>query len=398
MRISKLLLIAIVGIGLSANFACERPESVETTPPPPNPHYTAEEIAVLQEHLDLPSQPFPYSFNPAPHMGTVGTAEISVARATLGRVLFYDKALSKDQTVSCASCHQQSLAFADDKAFSDGIENRKTARNSIGMGSFASVAMYYNTSLTAGNNLFWDGRAHSFVEQMEQTITNPAEMGMSLVDIIDRIEDQPYYEILFRKAFDSGDINVDHMMQALGDFMFAINSTNTRLDEALNLEGVAPNIDYDKYFSRFNNMENQGKALFLEHCMSCHESTITPPNFIVFEHANNGLAVEYVDKGVGAVSGKPSENGSFKIPSLRNIELTGPYMHDGRFETLEEVIDFYSTGIKEHPNLDHRLKKNGQAKKMNFTAEDKAALLAFLKTMTDYQMITEEKFADPFLQ
>ena len=380
---------------LIMSIACNRPDSIEANPPEVIPHYTAKEVATLQQYLNLPAQPFAYSFAPPPHMGTTATTEIDVAKATLGRVLFYDKALSADFSTSCASCHQQSLAFADDKAFSEGIQNRITSRNSIGLGSFVSVALYYPSS----SNLFWDGRAHSFIEQMEETIANPNEMGMSMDAIIERLEEQPYYEILFKKAYNNSDkITAQRMMEAIAEFMFSIKSVNSKLDKALNFGGFTPTSDFSLDLQLLSAQENRGKKLFADNCYSCHRSSITFPSTSQLEHANNGLDMTYTDEGIGGVNSFGPHIGSFKIPSLRNIELTGPYMHVGRFETLEDVLDFYSNDIQNHENLDPRLKRHNEPIRFQFSEEDKADLLAFLKTLTDPTLLEDEKFSDPFFE
>ncbi|MBX2872114.1 MAG: c-type cytochrome [Saprospiraceae bacterium] len=359
--------------------------------------YTDAEYEVLARTLNLPRERADYSVKLPLHMARQGAAApvVSSAKATLGAVLFYDTKLSANNTVSCASCHKQSLAFSDDVALSKGFNGELTKRNSLALGSAPNFEVSYNgtsfSSQTAA--FFWDERAHSIQEQSILTLQDDIEMGMDLDELKNRLESIPYYNILFTKAFGSGAVTPDRVTDALQQFINGFISGSSRFDEGLNRSTSDPFAN----FAEFTAQENLGKTLFNTNCSSCHGADFTS---VVETVANNGLEMEYADQGIGARTRLDFDNGKFKVPFLRNIALTGPYMHDGRFATLKEVIDHYSEGIQAHENLDIRLRtgfeQNGEPLKMNFNEEEKAALVAFLHTLTDYQFIQDERFADPF--
>ena len=316
--------------------------------------------------------------------------------ATLGRVMFYDKNLSDDRAISCASCHQQSLAFADDAALSDGVNNRKTARNSLALGSVFNFAEYYGSPNDNRIPFFWDNRAVSVQEQSRQTLANPDEMNMEMHQVVDRVKEQDYYKILIREAFGDSEVTEDRVLDAISEFVNSMSTYESKYDKELdkhydnnfNLNNVG-----SVNFSGFTAQENLGKNIYVNQCGSCHGRVNGFPGQI---SANNGLDMDYDDNGISGITNSGADEGLFKVPTLRNIALTGPYMHDGRFATLEEVIDHYSSGIQDHPNLDPLLKSGGQPKKFNFTAEEKEALIVFLNTFTDQNMLVDERYSDPF--
>lgn len=359
--------------------------------------YTDDEYEVLTRTLKLPRERANYGVELPAHMRRQGATapQVSSAKATLGAVLFYDTKLSKNNTVSCASCHKQSIAFSDDVALSKGFNGELTKRNSLALGSAPNFEVSYRgqTSVLASTaGFFWDERAHTIQEQSILTLQDDIEMGMDLDELTDRLENIAYYNILFTKAFGSGKVTPNRVTEALQHFINGFISGSSRFDEGLNKA-----TDPFARFAEFTAQENLGKTLYNTHCSGCHSADLTTAVATV---ANNGLDMEYADQGVGARSTYDFDNGKFKVPFLRNIALTGPYMHDGRFATLDEVIDHYSEGIKNHPNLDTRLKKEGGVEdeplRLNFNTEEKAALIAFLHTLTDHQFIQDERFADPF--
>lgn len=359
--------------------------------------YTDGEYEVLSRTLNLPRERANYGVKLPRHMARLGATApvVNSAKATLGAVLFYDTKLSDNNTVSCASCHKQSLAFSDDVALSKGFKGELTKRNSLALGSAPNFEVSYRgetSALATTAGFFWDERAHSIQEQSMMTLQDDIEMGMNLDELTERLENIAYYNILFTKAFGSGKVTPNRVTEALQHFINGFISGNSRFDEGLNQTG-----NPFAQFAEFTAQENLGKALYNTNCSGCHSADFTIAAETV---ANNGLDLEYADQGLGARSSYDFDNGKFKVPFLRNIALTGPYMHDGRFATLEEVIDHYSDGIKDHPNLDNRLKKYGgmedEPVRMHFSEEEKAALLAFLHTLTDYQFIQDERYADPF--
>ncbi len=305
--------------------------------------------------------------------------------ATLGRSLFYDKRLSVNQTISCSSCHQAASGFSDPRKFSVGFEGGLTGRNSMGL----TNARWYQRE-----NFFWDERAATLEDQVLQPIQNSVEMGMTLPGLVARLSAEPYYTTLFTNAFGTSTVTSDRISKALAQFVRSIISTNSRFDA-----GRAPGVN----FTNLTAQENEGRNIFntptLGNCAACHgtDNFVPGPNI-----NNNGLENPYIDKGVGGLTNLPQDEGLFKVPSLRNIELTAPYMHDGRFATLEEVVEFYNSGVVNHPNLSPPLRNPpnapnpGQPRRLNLTVAQKAALLAFMKTITDTSVTTDPKFQDPF--
>jgi cytochrome c peroxidase len=312
---------------------------------------------------------------------------INNSKATLGRVLFYDAKMSVNNTVACGSCHLQSKAFSDVADVSSGFQGVKTTRNSM------SIA---NPLLT--NNLFWDSRSRSLQDMALKPVQNHVEMGMEdLSFLAKKLNSTTYYPALFKKAFGDEVITSTKINEALTQFLSSMVTHNSKFDEGAK-----------KQFSNFSNIELVGKDLFMSERLSCTKCH-TGANFSLgddkrFDNpyggggggstsangtANVGLDMFYKDNGSG--------NGKFKIPSLRNIELTAPYMHDGRFKTLEQVVEHYNNGIQAHPNLDGNLKNaNGEPRKLNLSPIEKTALVAFLKTLSDPTYTSDVKYSDPF--
>ena len=363
-------------------------------------YYDAQDYALLSQYLNLPEKPDNYQSQLPTHLTASGLAPrpVDQDKAILGRVLFYDKNLSADKTISCASCHKQELAFADNAKVSKGVFGRVGERNSIALGSVLNFSAYYGTDLfgSAGIPFFWDNRANTASEQNIASMTNPKEMDMSHSAIVSAVQTQPYYEPLFRMAFGSGEVTSDRVSQAIAEFVNAIGSYNSKFDhEAEKTIGynVYGNSEYLK-FDGFTSAENHGKQLYLENCASCHSPLQgRPPKM----KANNGLDALTADAGVGGITYLEQDMGMFKVPLLRNIALTAPYMHDGRFATLEEVVEHYNSGIQNHPNLSPELRFGGNIpKKMNLSDTDKKDLIAFLKTLTDEGLLADVRFSDPF--
>lgn len=357
-------------------------------------HYTPEELQTLQQYLNLPAFRDDYAITLTDHLKNRGaiTPIINDAKATLGRVLFYDTKLSLTEETSCESCHKQNLAFSDDVAFSEGINGQVTKRNSLPLASVANFSSSYSggSSFTGPVGFFWDERAHSISSQSELTIQDDIEMGMDLDDLSVKLANVDYYKILSRKAYGDDIIDKTRILSAIEEFVNSFVSTNSRFDEGLDFTN-----EVHAQFPNFTVQENQGKTLFLNNCASCHAGDMSTPTG--FNVANNGLDLEYEDQGMGENTQNPNHMGVFKVPFLRNVELTAPYMHDGRFATLEEVIDHYSTGIQDHENLFSQLRDlSGSPKRFNFTDEEKAALVAFLKTVTDDSFAQDVRYSDPF--
>ncbi len=302
--------------------------------------------------------------------------ELSNEAIALGRVLFYDQRLSDDNTISCASCHQQANAFSSDVAFSEGIDGQLTPRNSMSL-----------VNLRWNRFLFWDQRESSLDSQVLQPIVHPEEMNSDLAQLIIELSQIEGYPALFESAFDSPEITEEGISSALAQFIRAITSFDTKYDEGRL-------IDYTNYSSA----ELRGKDVFFNNrCNQCHTGQSF---FQAGDPRNNGLDSDPVDLGFYNVSGNENDIGKFKTMTLRNIEYTAPYMHDGRFKTLMEVVEFYNSGVQAHPNLDDRLTEEieigGTPIRLNFTQQQKEDLVAFLGTLSDESLLNDEKFSNPF--
>jgi cytochrome c peroxidase len=322
----------------------------------------------------LPATPANYAvFNLPAHLltsaiqlqnNTPATNPVTNIGATLGRVLFYDRRLSRNNQVACASCHHQEQGFADPRPLSIGFAGASTRRNAMGLTS----ARYY----TRGKFL-WDERGATLEQQVLFPIQDTVEMGLTLPELTVKLAAESYYRELFASAFGDPAITSERIGLALAQFIRSLVSSSTKFDV-----GVATN------FSNLTAAENRGRVLF-KSCSVCHTSN----NFVLSSPTNNGLEFPFVDLGLGGVTGLATDNGKFKAPSLRNIALTAPYMHDGRFATLEEVVQFYSTGVVTNPNL-------GRLSRLNLTSTEISDLVAFLNTLTDTALTSDPRFADPF--
>ncbi|HAA12818.1 MAG TPA: cytochrome-c peroxidase [Cytophagales bacterium] len=349
-----------------------------------------EEVLVLeQEGLNLPEAPYNYSdytlprhfnANDVQEADNGDNAPISDWGATLGRALFYDTELSQNRTISCASCHQQSAGFSDPARFSVGFEGGLTARNSMGL----SNARYYERG-----HFFWDERAEDLEEQVLMPIQDGIEMGLTLAELVDRLEADASYSVLFEHAYGSSDITTARIADALSQFVRSIVSYQAPYDEG-RAQVQRPNDPFPNYTQE----QNLGKSIFFGRgrCDNCHDTDL----FIMERPRNIGLNMVYADQGLGAVTGDADDNGKFKVPSLRNVALTAPYMHDGRFASLAEVVNHYNSGIQPHPNLDNQLEQNGRPRRLNLDQQERRALVAFLETLTDPVLLEDEKFSDPF--
>lgn len=350
-------------------------------------HYTTEEYDVLKRNLNLPEGTYDYSI--VTNIPIPRDKDLPFHKATLGRVLFYDKMLSADESTSCASCHKQELAFADDKPFSEGLQGKIGTRNSLPLGNTIGFVRYYGTDLQIPSGSFsWDESQPSINSQSKAAIENPVEMGHDMWELVQTVNEQEYYNILFKKVYGNKTATEAKILDALTEFVNSFSSRESPFDKAVEQAGSP----YGS-LALLTDSEDNGRELFNTNCGNCHDVN---HNAIIMTAANNGLDLVYEDKGMGENGNSSFLDGVFKVPSLRNIELTGPYMHDGRFETLEEVIDHYSDGIQNHKNLSQFLKNGSSAKKFNFSSTQKSDLVAYLKTLTDQDFITDVKYSDPF--
>ena len=345
----------------------------------------AAQTAVPVRTLRLPDTPDEYANAPLPaHFqgaravdNTPADNPITNHGATLGRVLFYDTALSANGTTSCSSCHQQQHAFADPNRVSRGFDGRFTDRHSMNL----TGLRYYPRA-----RFFWDERSGNLEETVLLPVRSPIEMGADPARLPQTLAALPYYPELFRRSFGEPTITEARIARALAQFLRSLVSYRSRFDE-----GMARARSDEDDFENFTRQENRGKALFGRHCATCHSEAEEAP-FVLLLPSNNGTELDprSADGGFADITLNALDAGRFKSPTLRNVEVAGPYMHNGSLATLEDVVDHYSQNFNRHPNLDVRMRP------LNLTASEKAALVAFLKTLTDRVFLTEPRFSDPF--
>lgn len=286
----------------------------------------------------------------------------------LGRVLFYDPILSADSTISCASCHSQYSAFTHvDHQLSHGINDQIGDRNSPSL-----------MNLAYQDRFMWDGAIHNLDAQALAPMSSEIEMAESLDHVVIKLNRIPAYQDLFKKAFGQSQVTGEHTLKAIGAFMATIESKNSKFDQVLAGK------------TEFTSQESNGYQLFQNNCASCHKE----PLFTTNEFVWNGLTVDSVlnDFGQMRITNDSKDSLHFKIPTLRNVEFSYPYMHDGRFKTLREVLDFYTDDLPSHENhIDNRLQKP-----ISLTDNEKTDLIAFLLTLTDKEFLFNKKYSFPF--
>lgn len=311
----------------------------------------------------------------------------------LGRALFYDTKLAADGTVSCAFCHQQAKAFTDGKALSVGVSGVPLARSAMSLANL----------MWGPRNFFWDGRAESLAHQALQPIQDPDEMGETLEGVLEKLGSSPDYPERFEAAFGTREITPERLAKALASFVRTLVSSNSKYDEYLRGE---VELSEQEMFGRrlFSTHPDAKIGLRGANCGDCHSQFLTGGFDTALDgFTNNGLDTEEeLEEGLAGVTGLAHDRGKFKVPTLRNIALTAPYMHDGRFDTLDEVLDHYNGQIKESSTLDPLMREasNGLREPTDppallLTNEEKEAVIAFLHTLTDYEFISNAKFSDP---
>lgn len=283
----------------------------------------------------------------------------------LGRALFYDPILSRDSTISCGSCHQQFVAFAhSEHRFSHGIDDLIGTRNSPGLFNLAWHPEF-----------MWDGGVNHLEVQPLAPITNPIEMDETIQQVNLKLQRSATYPNRFLKAFGTDSVTTQLVMRAMAQFMGAMVSADSR---------------YDKYRSglaTFDDSEKRGLQLFRSHCEGCHRE----PLLSDFTYRNNGISSQFSsDPGRVTITQLPSDSGKFKVPSLRNVMLTPPYMHDGRFNDIQAVLNHYSQGVLQSNTLDAALPVAG----FQLSTQEKADIVAFLSTLTDYTFTRDRRFSE----
>jgi cytochrome c peroxidase len=365
---------------------------VDSTAPSGQPDWTPVTDVLVIDPTDLPNYASPTL--PAYYVGGVIIREVRIplnnpvtnAGATLGRVLFFDPQLSRTVTTSCASCHHQSLGFGDSAQFSLGFEGvGRTGAHSMRLG---------NARFNESGEYFWDRRAPTLEAQATQPIRDAVEMGFDDAHggfgaLITRLEGLAYYPPLFQLAFGDAAITEDRVQKALAQYVRSILSVNSKWDAAFAQVpvGPGPGLNFLAPLPGFTDEELRGRDLFIRPrpdgglgCQGCH---VAPSFSLADGSGSNGL-----DAG---------ETRIFRAPSLKNLALSQRFMHDGRFTSIEEVVEFYNSGIQAGPALDTRLlEPGGGPQRLNLSVADKAALAAFLRTLTDLSVTTDARFASPF--
>lgn len=305
----------------------------------------------------------------------------------LGRLLFYDPILSSDSTVSCGSCHSPAGSFTDNLALSPGVGKQ--------LGNRSTMAIVNIGFMSKG--FFWDGRSPTLEEQALHPVENPVEMAETWENAEVKLQRHKDYPQLFRKAFGikkTGEITRELATKAIAQFERTLISGNSRFDKKRYQNDPDPFL--------FSDLEVDGLKIYFDdqfsetakgHCAHCHDGG---PLLTSERYENNGITqvnslTDFPDKGLGMVTGKQTDNGKFKAPTLRNIALTAPYMHDGRFNTLEEVIEHYNSGGHFADNV-----LLGSITPLHLTEYDKKALLAFLHTFTDTSFVNNPAFQNPY--
>jgi cytochrome c peroxidase len=327
--------------------------------------------------------PYPLAFGDFPPPPLPDDNKPTVTGVQLGRMLFYEKMLSKDGSQACADCHQQVDAFSDIRQFSIGVAGLPGKRQAMALFNLAWHQ----------NGLFWDGRAATVREQALKPIQDPLEMNETLENVVAKLQGSKTYRDQFVRAFGDDQVTSERVGLALEQFMFSMVSNGSK---------------YDQYLSgqaQLTAEEERGRLLFFsEHdpfgtekgaeCFHCHAGF----NFSNDQYMNNGLDDDagMADEGRFKVTHDAADRGRFKVPSLRNVALTPPYMHDGRFATLEAVIEHYNTGVKSSSTVDELMQFNLQPGGLQLTAQDKADLVAFLKTLSDDAFVRNSSLATPF--
>lgn len=328
--------------------------------------------------LDIPSH-FPQMAIPADN-------PMTVEGVALGRKLFYEKRLSRDNSINCASCHHQEFSFSDPNQFSIGVDNQVGTRQSM-----ALVNMGWQQSF------FWDGRVQTLEEQIFHPVRDPIEMDLDWEEAVARLKSDVEYNNDFYRAFQTLDYDSTHVSKAIAQFLRTMISGKSKYDVMYKIKNDLPLTAYDKTIEPTITVEEWGGFdLFFSltggDCLHCHDGPLAQ----VHVFSNNGMDMQFDDLGRYLATGNPNDMGKFKVPTLRNIELTAPYMHDGRFQTLEEVIMHYSFGVlAESPNIDPMMEFAHQGG-VNLDYDERQLLLVFLKTFTDWEFINNPAFSNPF--
>lgn len=318
----------------------------------------------------------PYGF---PSLTIPVNNPLTVEGVALGKKLFHDKLLSVDNSISCASCHKQEFAFVDNAKFSTGVDGKIGLRNAMPLFNLGWAEMFNPTA----HRFMWDGGNPDLENQVIAPIQNPLEMNQGLSALEQKLRAHPEYPALFKKAFGVDSVTIKYVMYAIAQFERTLISAGSKYDK------------YKQGLVDLTEQELNGLSIFSREekggCFHCHGNDRSP-FFTNYRFHNNGLDSIPTDKGLGAITDIAEDNGKFKVPSLRNLAFTAPYMHDGRFTTLEEVVEFYNSGVKSGLTTDQNLKNHVAQGGLKLTEQDKKDLIAFLNTLNDYEFLVNENF------
>lgn len=363
-------------------FSCTKEVEVKSNEPPP-----LDTTPVFQATpYDLTKlRPIGWSLPPIPEDNPL--TEEGVA---LGRKIFYDPILSANNQMSCASCHALNYALTDNgKRYSMGIDGSVGTRNAMPLFNLAWVERFAPTVNGRPLRFFWDGGASSLEAQALDPIVNPIEMKETLPNVLTKLRNHPEYPALFKKAFGTDSITTKRLAQAIAQFERTIVSSNAKIDRYI----INPANGRSRDTSVFTPEEMRGFNVFNNEdkgdCFHCHN--VNSPYSSDFQFHHNGHSSN--DEGLMRITGKAEDKGKFRTPSLRNLVFTAPYMHDGRFNTLEEVVEFYNSGIVRQYPTDPLLLKHAGG--LGLSSQEKSDLVAFLKTMTDSTLINNPLYAKP---
>jgi len=364
-RISSLTYLIIASLVVSSCRKDEKPDVVGTTP-------------YVFEYPELIGNYLPPIVEPNDNLTTEEGVE-------LGRLLFFDKRLSGDNTQSCGSCHIPSAAFSDTVQYSVGIDGLEGGRNAMPIFNLGWMK----------DGLFWDGRSNSIEAQAFQPVTNPVEMHETWPNAVSKIEDDVQYQLLFNQVFGSSEIDSVKVSKAISQFERTLISGNAPFDKFL----AANFATGSSGWSEANELlAYQGFALFMDEekgdCFHCHGDAFNPLWTDNIYH-NNGLDAVITDKGLGEVTGNSIDDGKFKTPSIRNLAFTAPYMHDGRFTSLNQVILHYSIGLQDSPTIDPLMKDVGNGG-VQLTPPEMNQLKWFLLSLSDSSFVENPAFTDPW--
>ncbi len=303
---------------------------------------------------------------------------MTIEGVKLGRKLFYEKRLSANNNLSCGSCHQQQHGFSDPRRFSPGTDGLNGTRQSMAL-----------INLGWEHFFFWDGRKATLEDQIFDPIRNPVEMNTTWPEVETKLRADAEYREMFRKAFGSSGVDSVRVSKAISQFLRTLISGNSRFDRVMRGE-ISFTASEANGFDLFMRDKDEANNISGADCFHCHGPVLMADQLL----NNNGLDATFSDPGLGGITGNPNDMGKFKAPTLRNIEFTAPYMHDGRFNTLDEVIGHYSTGLVVSPTIDPLMKFASDGG-VSLSPQERQDLKAFLLTLTDHEFLNNPAFSDP---